>query len=202
MSYPMNHPDAPVEPPPAAPGRAGLLERFSPASQAAISAVLLLVTVLIYFVSWQLPSPGSDIGITMLLLGFALVVDLYLIVVVALAARGRTARISAVIVAVIATCVDVGLCFAWDLGPDYATLYGIAYTGVLTAAVAAWGLARRQNWLWLIGPLPAIIVIGLAQIWFVPNNEISSWYLSWGINGGAFTLGCLFCWGIDRLARG
>jgi hypothetical protein len=203
MSYPTypQYPTAPAFPAPAPVGKPGLLERFSPAKQAAISAVLLLVTVLMYFISWQIPPAESDIGFTMFLVGFGLVVDVYLIVAVALTARGRTARIGAVAVAVIVALVDVGLCFGWDIGYEYAALYSIAYTGIITASVAAWGLARRQNWWWLIGLLPAVIVIGIAQLWYVPNHEVNVWYLSWCVNGGVFALGCLFCWGIDWLAR-
>jgi hypothetical protein len=203
MSYPTypQYPTAPAFPAPAPAGKPGLLERFSPAKQAAISAVLLLVTVLMYFISWQIPPAESDIGFTMFLVGFGLVVDVYLIEAVALTARGRTARISAVIVAVIVALVDVALSFNWDVGPAYAPLNRIAYTCVLTASVAAWGLARRQSWWWLIGLLPTVVVVGIFQIWFVAYHEIPTWYLSWGINGGVFALCCLMCWGIDWLAR-
>ena len=204
MSYPTypQYPTAPAFPVPAPVGKPGLLERFSPATQAAISAVLLLVTLLLYFISWQIPPAESDTGLTVYLIGFALVMDVYLIVAVALTARSRTGRIGAVAVAVIVAVVDVVLCLGWDLGPDYTTLFGIAYTGVITASVAAWGLARRQNWWWLIGLLPAVVVVGIAQLWYVPNHEVDVWYLSWCVNGGVFALGCLMCWGIDRLARG
>jgi hypothetical protein len=201
MSYPMNYPNAYDAPPAAAPGKRGLLERYSPAKQALISAVLLLVTVLIYFASSQIPPPLGDIGFTMFLVGSTLVVDLYLIVVVALVGRSRTAKIGAVIVAVIATGVDVALSFNWDVGPMYAPIVHMVYTGVLTLFVAAWGLARRQSWWWLIGLLPAVIVVGIFQIWFVSFHEVSTWYVSWCVNGGVFALGCLMCWGIDWLAR-
>jgi hypothetical protein len=203
MSYPMNYPNVYDAPPTAAPGKSGLLERFSPATQAGISALLLIPTLVLYFANWSLPAPDNESLFQVYFTGFVAIVDVYFVVVVALTARGRAPRIRALIVAGIITVIDVAMTFAWNLPYDnFVYVSAVCYTVIITVCVVAWGLARRQGWLWLIGLLPAVIVIGLAQIWWVPNHEVAHWYDSWVVNVGVFTLGCLLCWGVERLTRG
>ena len=201
MSYPMNYPNAYDAPPTVAPGKRGLLERYSPAKQALISAVLLIPTLVMYFANWSLPAPDNHALFQVYFTGFVVIVDVYFVVLVALTARARAPRIRALIVAGIVTVIDVALTFAWNLPYNFLYVLAVCNTIIITAFVAAWGLARRQGWLWLTGLLPAVIVVGLAQIWWVPTHQVEHWYDSWAVNVGVITLGCLFCWGVERLAR-
>jgi hypothetical protein len=202
MSYPMNYPNAYDAPPTPTSGKRGLLERYSPATQALISALLLIPTLVMYFANWSLPAPDNDALFQVYFTGFVVIVDVYFVVVVALTARARASRIRALIVAGIVTVIDVALTFAWNLPYNLVYVLAVCNTLIITAFVAAWGLARRQGWLWLTGLLPAVVVVGLAQIWWVPTHQVEHWYDSGAVNVGVVTLGCLFCWGVERLARG
>ena len=188
---------------PAATGKGGLLDRFSPTAQAFTSALLLIPTLVLFYVNRNLPAPDSRVLLQAYYTGFIVVVDLYLIVVLALTARGRAPRIRALIVAGIFIVIDGALTFAWDVPADYVIyVSGFCNTIIVTGFVAAWGLARRQGWLWLLGLLPALIVIGLAWLWWVPTHHVRDWYDPWFVKVGVFTLGCLICWGVERFERG
>jgi hypothetical protein len=184
-------------------GVAMLLDRFSPTAQAFISALLLIPTLVLFFANRNLPAPDSQILLQTYFTAFVVVVDVYLIVVLALTARGRAPRIRALIVAGITTVADGALTFAWHVPADYVIyVFGFCNTIIITAFVAAWGLARRQGWLWLLGLLPALIVIGLTQLWWVPTHHVRDWYDPWFVKVGVFTLGCLICWGVERFELG
>lgn len=78
---------------------------------------------------------------------------------------------------------------------------------ITVCLVAAWGLARRSGFLWLIGLIVPVVltIVWLKWSWRLYEalaGEIYLYDLIAGVPTVVITLlGCLACWGIDALTR-
>ena len=98
----------------------GVLARFSPRAQAAISAALLIPTMVLYFVWFQSLHIEKSWKAFPAMAGLALVLGLYFIVVVAVVTRIQSRKHRALLVAAIAVVLDTLIGFLSGLPPDSA----------------------------------------------------------------------------------
>lgn len=195
-------------------------QRISPAVQILVSALLVLPTIAIFYTgsrpfrrAWLHEWPP---GVVMWAPGVLLA--LYFVVVVACWARpGR--RLAAVSIAVVVALVDTvqsGVSYRvlnggeLDLSARHAVVlpgwfYDATDVLIFLGYVAAWGVARRRNSVWLVG-LVGAVAVGVVVRW-INRAEIvdvfkapSSWINAWAVEMGAFVLACLICWVVDAIA--
>ncbi|MBS9535897.1 hypothetical protein KIH27_20135 [Mycobacterium sp. M1] len=185
----------------------------SPGTDGLVSAALLLPSVIAY--AWRYGSTGfSDPWQPWWIL-----TSLHLYFVVCVAVRARTAgrRPLAILLGLVGTALiglannpsdDVNLMMMFST-KRYS--YGVAYhappspevmmwiyRAPLLATlifVAAWGIARRRSSGWVLGLIPA----GLLVWWSIYGAEHSyawqgSWFRPWMLSVGAFVGGCVCCW--------
>lgn len=194
-------------------------ERIPPIGQILISALLILPTIAISYIGsrpfrreWLHEWP---LGVAMWVPGVLLA--LYFVVVVACWARPRrrlAALAVAVGVAVFDTArsgvshqllqggeLDVSAQSAFVL-PDW--FYPVSDVLILVGYVAAWGLARRRNNIWVAGLVGA--VVSALVVRRIHQTEVidvfkasSSWINAWAVYIGGFVLSCLICWALDAL---
>ena len=181
----------------------GVLARYSPRAQAAISAALLIPTMVMYFAWNHIPYPddrGQAAGFNA---GFALVQGTYLIVVVAVVTRIRSRMLRVLLVAAAAVVLDT-LIYVLD------TLFSLGLWAesihilLMFVYAAAWGIARRQHRKWVIGlALGLVIVVGYAACtsWLLVASDAPRWLHGWASQVGTFVVVCLVCWVCDVAGR-
>lgn len=188
-------------------GGLGLANRRSAATQALVSAALLLPTAVIWYLRtlpWEWDWDGAVVGYYSL--AWTLVLDVYFVVVVAVLARNARCRVPAMLTAVVATVVDFGanavLTFA-SYSQPVVWLDRVCTVVALTLFVCAWGMARRRRPTWMIGLAPTLVVMVLLTALyassFLYDTFGNTWVVYWAVWVGAFVLGCLFCWGFDQI---
>ena len=178
-----------------------VLSGFSPVAQTFLCTLFLLPTLWLFYTWWHVPVSDEATDSALAVAAFTLLQDLYLILVVALMSRDGRRRLLAVLVAGVVAAVDTALCFLPQTSDTEMLAYSIVYTLLITAYVAAWGIARRDHPYWRFGLPVAALVAGVGQIYFVVYFGISTWWLSWAVNVGVFLLGCLICWALDVVGR-
>lgn len=191
-------------------------ERFSPAIQAVISALLLLPTIPIFFVNrlmlmadfaTEWPEPLRNVWV----LVSNAVLWVYFLVVVGFWAR-RKRRMAALGIAFVGMMLETAMLGASLFVPAMTSTYAqwiVQGSGVIVTVlqVAAWGVARRKNNIWTVG-LIAAVVCGVALQWAYRSASAedfasdSWWIKSWAWNIGTFVVPCLICWAVDAMARG
>jgi hypothetical protein len=177
-----------------------------------VSAALLLPTIVAFFlrsvVVYQLGGGAASIFRSDVWnMALTAATDVYFVVVVAVRGRTTTARVTAVLLGLSASMLD--LC---TLGLVYYTDYGVMLQWVGTAGsglalllfVASWGVARRRSSTWYLGLIPALVVAVLTSLAYqlewanaFLGAWLFSWYVGWILWVGAFVLGCLCCWAFD-----
>ncbi len=197
-------------------------ERIPPGGQILISALLILPTIAIFYAgsrsfrrAW-LDGWSADVASLVLATVLALY---YVVVVVSWARRGRRRAVLAIVLVV--ALVDLALAgvdfylYRLSLVPDSHGLPRAPITLpawvlitvpvlVLVGYVAAWGMARRRNGIWVAG-LIAAVACGAVVQWIqrsLPIDVIvndSWWIKSWALHVGAFVLSCLICWALDAI---
>ncbi|WKG05643.1 hypothetical protein [Mycolicibacterium sp. HK-90] len=203
-------------------------ERFSPAAQTGISALLLVPTILILFLqsllrqaTWvkEWPEPLRNVWD----LGCNALLWLYFLVVVAFWAR-RNRRVAAVSIVVAMALFDTALVAAYLWYPSLHALTGdsrvlmwvLDACPVLIAVgqAAAWGVARRRNKIWAVGLIVTVVLatvdqaVRLSLIRDAVRNRDSFtewWNQWWGVAAtslGIFVLSCLICWAMDAMSSG
>lgn len=204
-------------------------ERLSPALQALISALLLLPTILIFFLhsslrqapwvkDWSEPLRNAWA------LGSNAVLWLYFLVVIAFWAR-RNRRVAAVSTVIAMTVLDTAVVAAYLWYPSLYRMAGgsDALMWVLDACpvliavgqVSAWGIARRRNKIWAVGLIATVVfatidqVVRRALIRDAVHNHDSfddAWWNQWwgaaATSIGIFVLSCLICWAADAMSSG
>jgi serine/threonine protein kinase len=201
-------------PGPTAPSSWGLLHRGSAGLQAGISALLIVPTLVpFYIASVRLPRLRVRWVIDVL------PVELYLVAVVAIWARSNRRRLLAVAVALLGVVVERAASFPYYGSDAFAQpiwRYGIAYFSMILF-VAAWGVARRRHPLWLAGlPVGAAILALLIPLTHVIPEAVAvpevvavgwpwsfhgSWLFNWVCDIGLFVGCCLVCWAFDVLGN-
>lgn len=179
------------------PTRTGYANRGSSILQSTISALLIVPTVPLYLFASEPTTKWAAWASYFPVL-------LYGIAVVGLWARFPHRRWPAVAFAIGGLFLDRGSValgyLAIDAGADKAQWFIAASYISLPMFVAAWGIARRQHPLWLLGLIPAIGAAGL-DAWLSAETSINKPGLGWwAIDIGTFVVGCLCCWGFERLA--
>jgi hypothetical protein len=193
-------------------GSAGGDAHRTPATQAMVSASLLLPTVVAFFIRSTVIYQFDGGGATMFRsdvwnMALTAATDVYFIVVVAVRARTATTRVTAALLGLLASILDLA---------TLALVYYTDYKGVvqwisnagggiaLVLFVAAWGVARRWRPTWYFGLIPTFIIAVLITLtyqlkWAVDflGEMLLSWYVGWALWVGAFVLGCLICWAFD-----
>jgi hypothetical protein len=190
-----------------------LADRGAPESQALLSATLLVPAfVLFYLRYWPAATGGgwtfSEVA-TWSLAG-TLAIDAYFVAVVAMLTRDRRRRAVAVGLAMLAVPADVScwVLFVYVLDGnvgDYGAIYMPLASVSVVLSVAAWGVARRRNSVWLVGLLPAVpIVLFAAWVPYQPWAFSAGWFVRAAVIYGSFALCCAICWGIEaaRTQRG
>lgn len=176
--------------------RAGYANRGSPILQTTISALLIVPTLPLYLFASEPTSMWSSWA-------SYLPVDLYCIAVVGFWARFPNRRWAAVTFAIGGLFLDRGFValgyLARDAGADKAEWFLRASYLALPLFVVAWGIARRQHPLWLLGLIPAIAVAAL-DAWVSSETSVNIGLGWWLLDITTFVAGCLFCWGFERLA--
>lgn len=182
----------------------GVLARYSPQAQAAISAALLIPTMVLYFVWFRIPYPDDRALAAGIAAGFILIYSTYFVVVVGFVARNRQRRGKALPVAIVAAVVDTA--YSWyTISPGALApflLDRVIFTLLVVIYVAAWGIARRQHRSWVIGLALATVVAGVCQIGIPMNyHYLVDWWTEWALYTGVFAIGCLICWAFDVAGR-
>lgn len=202
-------------------------ERLSPAAQTIVSAVLLLPTILIFFLeSWlrhaEWLKSSSELMRNVWALGSNAVLWLYFLVVIAFWAR-RNRRVAAVTVVIAVTMLDTAVLAAYLWYPSLYRMTGgsPALMWVLDACpvliavgqVSAWGIARRRNKIWAVGLIATVVFATVDQLVrqslirdAVHNHESfdGAWWSQWwgaaATTMGIFVLSCLICWAADAMS--
>jgi hypothetical protein len=188
----------------------------APATQAMVSAALLLPTVVAYFlrsvVIYQL-----DGGATSMFrgdvwnMGLTAATDAYFVAVVVMRARTAGGRVGAALIGLVATVLDLvtlGLVYYTDYGLVMQWIGNVGSGLALVLFVAGWGVARRRRRTWYVGLVPtfaiAVVVCLIYQLKWATEllgDLMLTWYVNWGCWVGAFVLGCLCCWAFDVRLR-
>lgn len=185
--------------------KSAVTDRLAPIGQAAISAALLVPTLVLFFIRALPFTAGwawswNTMLITLWNLAATGAIGAYLIVAIALFARNPKRRLLAIVVAGGAVVVELGITAVSIWGPA-GSLFNwfllLPTAAVVVAVAAAWGIGRRTNRLWWAGLAPALIA---ALILLSPPMAASTWYGFWFLYTLAIGLGCAFCWGVDVLA--
>jgi hypothetical protein len=184
----------------------------APATQAMVSAALLLPTIVAFFIRttviYQFNGGGASIFRADLWnLALTAATDVYFVIVVAVRARTGPTRLAAVLVGLAASMLDLA-----TLALVYYTDYGVAIQWIgnvggglaLVLFVASWGVARRRRPTWYFGLIPTFLIAVVVTLAYqlkwsadLLGGMLLSWYVSWGCWVGAFVLGCLICWASD-----
>ena len=186
----------------------GIGSNWSAPVQSLVSAALVIPTIPLWYLRLLPYERGWDDFLGGLwLVALTVVLDVYLVVLVTILARSSRRMVAALITAIVAAVVDVA---------DTAMVTFASVTEALRWAdrvlvvvsfvlsVAAWGIARRRNSLWLIGlALSLLIGIGLVALYQsdgLYNTLGDVWIVYWVLWVGGFLLCCAICWGIDAMA--
>jgi hypothetical protein len=182
-----------------------------------VSAALLLPTIVAFFIRstvvYQFDGAGSSIFRSDVWnMALTVATDVYFIVVVAVRGRTTATRITAALLGLLASMLDLvtlALVYYTDYG---AVLQWIGSAGsglALLLFVASWGVARRRDPAWYLGLIPAVIIAVLTSLAYqlqwanaVLGAWLLSWYVGWILWVGAFVVGCLCCWAFDSRSRG
>ena len=182
----------------------GVLARYSPRAQAAISAALLIPTMVLYFVWFQSLHIEKSWEAFPAMAGLALVLGLYFIVVVAVVTRIQSRKPRALLVAVVAVGLDTLIGFLAGLPSDGARWVWLLHLLIVFVYAAAWGIARRQHRKWVIGLAVGVVVfvayIGCTVALLV-ETDAQPWLGWWLLNVGGFAVVCLTCWAFDVRGR-
>ncbi len=177
-----------------------------------MSAALLLPTIVAFFIRstvvYQFAGGGSSMFRSDVWnMALTAATDVYFIVVVAVRGRTTTTRITAALLGLLASMLDLvtlALVYYTDYGAVLQWI-GNAGSGLsLLLFVAAWGVARRRDSTWYFGMIPAVIIAVLTSLAYqlewanaVLGAWLLSWYVGWILWVGAFVVGCLCCWAFD-----
>ena len=131
----------------------GFLARYSPPAQAAISAALLIPTMVMYYVA--IGSDDSDKPWERILAGLFVVQGRDLIVVVAVLTRSRSRKPRPLLISAIAVVLDT-LVFLATLHSDG---WVWLHLPIVFVYAAAWGIARRQHRKWVIGLALGVVIV-------------------------------------------
>jgi hypothetical protein len=183
-----------------------------PATEAMVSAALLMPTIVAFFIRstviYQFGGGGSSMFRSDVWnMALTAATDVYFIVVVAVLARTAAARVTAAMLGLSASILDLV-----TLGLIYYTDYNVVLQWIGSAGgglalvlfVASWGVARRRRPTWYFGLIPTFIIAALISIMYQlqwANSFFGGWLLSWYVGWllwvGAFVVGCLICWAFD-----
>ena len=136
--------------------KSAVTDRLAPIGQAAISAALLVPTLVLFFIRALPFTAGwawswNTMLITLWNLAATGAIGAYLIVAIALFARNPKRRLLAIVVAGGAVVVELGITAVSIWGPA-GSLFNwfllLPTAAVVVAVAAAWGIGRRTNRLW------------------------------------------------------
>jgi hypothetical protein len=184
----------------------------APATEAVVSAALLLPTIVVFFlrsiVVYQLGGGAASIFRSDVWnMALTAATDVYFIVVVAACGRTTTTRITAALMGLAASMLDLV-----TLALVYYTDYGLALQWIgntgsglsLVLFVASWGVARRRSSTWYFGLIATVVVAVVTSLMYqlewanaLFGASLLSWYVGWVCWIGAFVVGCLCCWAFD-----
>ncbi|MBP3081762.1 hypothetical protein [Mycolicibacterium fortuitum] len=204
--------------------QASRAERFSPAAQILISALLLVPTLIQRAIFIGVPNMTGQVLDwppllrTVWFTSGVAVLGVYFIVVVALWSRSPERRRTAALIAGITVLIDVVsyVGFALIIGSRYNLNLDLDLVVMLSRSVAvvtvvgyalAWGVARRRGTAWAWGLIPSVIIAGLVE-WAMaslPSDAWSGnfgWLVGWAFYVGGFVLSCLICWAVDAMTSG
>jgi hypothetical protein len=202
------HPVSGYSVPPQPVEEQGVGSRWPAPVQSLVSAALAIPTIPLWFLRPQPYNWGWDDFLAGIwLVALTVVLDVYLVVLVTIFARSSRRRVAALITAIVSAVVDVA---------DTAMVTFASVTEALRWAdrilvvvsfvlsVAAWGIARRRNRVWVIGLAVSVLIgIGLVALYqseWLYNTLGDVWVVYWVLWVGGFLLCCVICWGIDALA--
>ena len=176
-----------------------------------VSAALLLPTIVAFFIRstviYQFGGGSSMFRSDVWNMALTVATDVYFVVVVAVRGRTTATRITAALLGLLASMLDLV-----TLGLIYYTDYdvvlqwiGSAGSGLsLVLFVASWGVARRRDPTWHFGLIPTVVIAVLTSLAYQlewANAFLGAWLLSWYVGWilwvGAFVVGCLCCWAFD-----
>lgn len=221
-SSPATHARQPAPPPPAPatpflPG-APTGQRPAPAGGAAISALLLVPSLVVYAILWN-ASFNSPWQSWWLVVGL----NVWFVLCVTASARNDGRKVLALLLALAGT-VLAGVASSpseeWSLTallttertvegytysePPYELLPWIHRLPVLIAVlfVIAWSIARRSQPGWVLGLIPAAL-LAWWSIWYREEGMTTApnWLTFWLLNVGVFVGGCLACLAADAVTR-
>ncbi|WP_328354339.1 hypothetical protein OG976_23395 [Mycobacterium sp. NBC_00419] len=134
-----------------------------------------------------------------------LLLELYFVVIVAFWSWPGARRAAAVTTAVLAVLLDRVPFAVYSVGDGsswWVWAFRCSYAS-LVLVVAAWGIARRRGVGWVLGLAPTGGLVVLV-VWFYEHHSGGplNWLAVWSIDIGVLVLGCLLCWGSERLFRG
>ena len=176
------------------------------------SAALLLPTVVASFIRstvvYQFDAGASSMfRPDVWNLALTAVTDGYFLVVVALLARTVRARVTAVLLGLVATALDLAtlaLVYYTDYRGVTQWISNVGSGVALVSFVAAWGVARRCRPAWILGMIPTVLIAVLITLCYqlqwtteLLAEWLLRWYVGWGLWVGAFVLGCLCCWACE-----
>ena len=192
--------------------KTGAVHRMAPAAQAGISAALLLPP-LVFFVIDLLPwTVGAiwtpSLGSVLWELAITGALGAYVVVVVAIFARDPQRRTRAIGLAGAATALQLISVpwTAWSYNIFGGGLARLGYQALIVISavlvVAAWGIARRQHVIWLVGlQVPLILgILLLGRSWWQSLDSAAAGFTLWLQWIATVGLGCAACWGVDALA--
>lgn len=198
----------------------------NPASTGAIvSAVLLIPTLIAY--TWRYKDTGfTDVWQPWWILT---ALNLYFVVCVATRSRHPGKAPLAVLLGLAGTALialannpsdDVNLIKMFSskryydgdyypVLPSADVMLWISRTPILAVLlfVAAWGVARRRQSGWVLGMIPAALLVwwaiyGSEHPWAWQGDWQGGWFQPWVLSVGTFIGGCLCCWLADLLTSG
>jgi hypothetical protein len=183
---------------PAVPPSAAAGAGMPPPAQAAVSAALILPSLLDYYLVYD----GMDGPYWLSSVVIALL-EIYLAVVVAVWSRTPQRRVTAVALVLTGLVVDRGAeALNMNVFDEYSQgLFAAAWIAMVLLFVAAWCVARRTMWISAAGLVPTLGLAALAA-WFYSSGHALGWLQIWAIDVGVFVAGCLMCWGLEVLVRG
>ncbi|MBT0566651.1 hypothetical protein [Williamsia sp. CHRR-6] len=172
-----------------------------------LSALVVPAVVAAAWIASLLRNERTDVDTLAVLRGLP-----YAVAIVAVLLLGRTLarRMVAATVLIGAGLLEVGpgwvlvkTRMAFDLGPDTFRVT-IMVTGVAASAlaVAAWGIARRRGYLWVIGVVVTVGTAAYARHHLIYEVD----HYSWGTTAVNWlwpvVVGCLLAWMFEAIGRG
>ena len=177
-----------------------------------VSASLLLPTIVAFFIRstviYQFDGGASSIfRADVWNMALTAATDVYFIVVVAVRARSATTRVTAALLGLLASILDLAtlaLVYYTDYTVVVQWISNLGGAVALVLFVAAWGVARRRRRTWYIGLVPTVLIAVAISLSYqlkwaadLLGDMLLSWFVSWALWIGALVLGCLICWAFD-----